>query len=79
MTLPGLTDPVWQDLITGKKTCEFEFLAARMLLGRAKHALFLNPSIQKRAELVGELRAIFEKNPNHPAVCRDIEKILKVV
>ncbi len=76
MILPPLHHPVWEELVTGEKTVEFEFLATKIFLGRARMVLFTDKSPESMHSLTRELRGIFEENLTHPAIERDLELLL---
>ena len=60
MLLPPLHHPIWQELVTGEKSVEFEFLATKIFLGRAQMTLFSDNSPEAMYALTKELRGIFE-------------------
>ena len=75
MSLPSIEHPVWRQLVTGEKTCEFEFLAIQIFLGRAHMVLSMEDTPENVLSLSRELRGIFEENINHPVIVRDMTKL----
>lgn len=76
MILPPLHHPIWQELVTGEKSITFEFLAIKIFLGRAQMVLFSDHTPETMRSLTKELRRIFENNLTHPAIERDIARLL---
>ena len=73
--LPPPSDPRWREVISATERPQFEFLAAKILLGRISIELSRDNSpatIDKGAQ---ELRALLEKHEGLPAARRDIEMI----
>ncbi len=75
MDIPVATDPVWKEVITGQRTCKFEFLGLQMLAKRLNLQFSLNPAPEALEESTRELRQMFVKNANLPKVQRDLKKI----
>jgi hypothetical protein len=75
MDIPGASDPVWKEVITGTRTCKFEFLGLQMLAKRLNLQFSLNPAPEALEESTRELRQMFVKNANLPKVQRDLKKI----
>jgi hypothetical protein len=74
--LPSADSPVWRQLVKGEKNCNFEFLATKIFLGRVQLVRFQDCSERTASKLAGELRSIFQKNLSHPAVARDLAKLM---
>jgi hypothetical protein len=74
MSLPGPKSPVWEEILSGKKQIQFEFLAVRIFLGAAQLKYKKDPSTLD--SIVGELRNLFEINLNLPKVQADIQKLV---
>jgi hypothetical protein len=75
MVVPVSTHPGWKNLLNGKKQCDFEFLAAKMTMGRLKILIQDHPDESTMQQSVEELREVFVKNINLPKVQRDLKKI----
>ena len=69
-------EPVWQDLISGKKNIEFEFLAAKILLGTLTRNFRKNPQPEKLEQCALELRELFLQNTDLPSARNDLKKVL---
>jgi hypothetical protein len=76
MALPSPYSPIWRKLVSGEKECDFEFLATKIFIGRARVVLLRDNSPQTVESLATGLRNIFHKNQSHPAVERDIAKLV---
>ena len=46
MEVPSKSHEGWQDIVTGKKTFELRFLAAKIMLGRLVRGVHDNPTPQ---------------------------------
>ena len=75
MNLQPRYSPIWKKLITGEMSCDFEFLATKIFLGRARLVQISDTSDETLVSLANELFELFEKNKEHPAVLRDLERI----
>ncbi|HEX7557356.1 MAG TPA: hypothetical protein VF338_12075 [Leptolinea sp.] len=75
MALPLGTDAVWKDLLLKKRTCDFEFLALKMLLGRLIMDIERDPSPVNIDKCVSQLHDLLDKNQHLPSAHRDIQKI----
>lgn len=73
MPVPGPSNPIWSQVILGKKRVEFESLAIKVFLGRARGELSRNPAAA--AQLAGELHAVVVSNEALPTVQRDLSKL----
>jgi hypothetical protein len=76
MSVPSISDRIWFDIVEGRKKIEFNFLAAKMLMGRM---LLLSPEQQKSQGEIKRfatlLHDLFEKNSHIPSVQDDLKKI----
>ena len=72
MAMPQRTDPIWADIISGKKAFAFEFLVVKIFLGYAQFKLKSNPA--NLPQLANELYNIFEKNQDLPSAQKDLQK-----
>lgn len=75
MSLPPASHPIWRQIVSGEKSPDFEFLATKIFLGRARLQLARDSSPDTLAVLSDQLRALFEKNSSHPMVLRDAEQL----
>ena len=75
MDVPAASDPRWSELITSVSDPGFEFLAARIFMGRAKAQLKQDGSPTNVSKLVGQLHALYSENARLPKVQRDLAKI----
>ena len=76
MVVPSSSSPEWKQLVTGKKQCDFEFLAARMTMGRLRLMIDSNPNNAAAIQQsIDEIREVFVKNINLPKVQRDLGKV----
>jgi len=73
MSIPPITSPIWEDILTEKKKINFEFFAISIFMGRVRMQLSRDPNSVEA--LAAELRSFIEKNENHPAIKKDLEKI----
>lgn len=76
MHVPNATDPVWEDLVTGKRACSLRFLAAKILLARLARAASADPSPEAIRTSAEQLHAIFANNANMPTVQEDLRALL---
>jgi hypothetical protein len=76
MELPSVSDEVWKDLLLKRKTCAFEFLGLKMLLGRLISEVERDPSPDKLEKCAEQLRDLLAKNMQLPSVNRDLQKII---
>ena len=76
MNIPEARDPVWADVMSGKKEIAFSFLAIKILLSRLKSSVQLDSSSDNIEKCAGELRQLLIKNSHLPKVQSDIEKIV---
>lgn len=75
--IPPLQHPIWKFLLTGEKQIPLHFLAAKMMLGRAKNEIKKHPTMTFR--LTSELHGLFLKNINLPSVQRDLEQLSLII
>jgi hypothetical protein len=76
LSVPPANDPVWRDIVSGKRTFQLDFVAAKILLGhlgvKVRHRG--DPGVIR--EGARELHDIFARNVQMPSVQRDLAKIL---
>ena len=75
MSLPAKSSKQWQDIVTGKKTFELKFLAAKILLGRLTRTVGENPSQENVLAGVDQLYDVYAKNSHIPSVQEDLKNI----
>lgn len=75
MEVPSKSHEGWQDIVTGKKTFELKFLAAKIMLGRLVRGVHDNPTPQNIAYSIELLHTLFAQNSNSLTVQADIETI----
>lgn len=75
MSVPPKNKPQWADIVTGKKTYNLKFLAAKILLGRLVRTVGADPSPANVSKSVDELHALFEKNSSSPSALNDLKTI----
>lgn len=73
MGLPDPNNPIWSDIISGKREFQFDFLAVKIFLGSAQVTYKKNPGALPRLAL--DLYRVFEKNKNLPSAQKDLKKI----
>jgi len=75
MDLPSKSNKTWQDIVTGKKTFQLKFLAAKILLGRLTRTVKEDPSPNTIGNSVDQIYALFSSNLNMPSVQDDLKTI----
>ncbi|OIO00553.1 MAG: hypothetical protein AUJ49_09755 [Desulfovibrionaceae bacterium CG1_02_65_16] len=75
MSIPAKNKPQWTDIVTGKKTYDLKFLAAKILLGRLVRTVAASPTPGNVHDAVEQLHALYEKNSASPAVQEDLKII----
>ena len=75
MDVPADSDPRWAELLTSASDPGFEFLAARIFMGRAKAQLKQDGSPANVSKLVAQLQSLYAQNARLPKVQRDLAKI----
>ena len=75
MSVPPASDKVWMDIVTGRTQYDFDFLAAKMVVGRLRTVIQQDPSTGTVQRCAEELRDVFAKNVNLSKVQKDLEKI----
>jgi len=76
MRFSPTVEPIWSDIITGKKKIEFEFLAARILQGNLSRTFAKDPSAERLEKCANDLRELYTQNADLPSAHRDLQKIL---
>jgi len=75
MEVPSKGHEGWQDIVTGRKTFELRFLAAKIMLGRLVRGVHDNPTPQNIASSIDLLYNLFAQNSNSITVQADIKTI----
>jgi hypothetical protein len=75
MDVPGADNQAWKDIVTGTRKFTFDFLAAKIFMGRVMLRLQSDSSPEMVSKCAGELREVFAKNAQLPMVQQDIKKI----
>lgn len=75
MDVPSKSNQAWKDIVTGKKTFQLKFLAAKILLGRLTRSVKEDPSPENINASVDQIYAIFANNVNMPSVQDDLKTI----
>ncbi|MGD9947972.1 MAG: hypothetical protein AB7U29_05765 [Desulfobulbus sp.] len=75
MSVPPKNNPLWADIVTGRKTFTLKFLAAKILLGRVVRIVSASPSAENVRDAVDQLHALYEKNAGSPSVKEDLKLI----
>ncbi|WP_448875044.1 hypothetical protein [Desulfobulbus propionicus] len=75
MRVPSKDDPLWVDIVTGRKTFRLKFLAAKILLGRVMRTVSASPTPENIEDAVNQLHAMYDKNAASPSVKEDINLI----
>lgn len=76
MDVPEKNDPIWEALVTGKKTCSLRFLAAKILLGRLVRSVAADRSPENIRASAESLQAMFANNLHTPSAKDDLRVIL---
>lgn len=75
MDVPPISHPAWSNIVTGKASYQFEFLAIKFLLGYLSLQVKRDPSPQTIQRSAQELHDIFVRNADLASVQRDLTKI----
>jgi hypothetical protein len=75
MNVPSKTQKQWADIVTGRKTYELKFLAAKIMLGRLVRTVGPGGSPESIRDAVDQLHAVYEKNAASPSVQEDLKTI----
>ncbi|QAZ68147.1 hypothetical protein [Solidesulfovibrio carbinolicus] len=75
MDVPSKSNKTWQDIVTGKKTFQLKFLAAKILLGRLTRTVKEDPSPNTINNSVDQIYTLFSSNLNMPSVQEDLKTI----
>lgn len=72
MDMPAKDDPIWEDLVTGKKACSLRFLAAKILLGRLTRSVAGDSSPENIQASAEALHDMFTNNQATPSAKADL-------
>ena len=75
MLIPPVSHPVWTQLVTGQKMCQFDSLATKIFLGSAKLRASQDASPENIRKLGAGLHELFVKNQRLPSVQQDLSKL----
>ena len=75
MDVPSKSHEGWHDIITGKKTFELRFLAAKIMLGRLLRGVHDDPTPQNISSSIDLLHNLFAQNTKSKTVQDDIKTI----
>lgn len=75
MNVPAKTNRQWAEIVTGRKTYELKFLAAKIMLGRLLRSVGPSGSPESIRDAVDQLHAIYEKNAASPSAQEDLKTI----
>lgn len=78
MVQANIPKETWNDLLVGKVTCEFEFLALKILLTRLKMRIIKDSSPAVLQQCLIELNDFLNKNGSLPVVQKDLDKISRM-
>lgn len=75
MSVPPKSNPLWADIVTGRKTFALKFLAAKILLGRVVRTVSAAPTTENVRDAVDQLHSMYVKNADSPSVKDDLKLI----
>lgn len=75
MDVPSKSNKQWSDIVTGKKTYQLKFLAAKILLGRLVHTANDNPTPGNISSCIDQVYNLYAKNAGSPSVQEDLTTI----
>ena len=75
MNVPAKSQKQWADIVTGRKTYELKFLAAKIMLGRLVRSVGPTGSPESIRDHVVQLPAVYEKSAASPSVQADLKTI----
>ncbi|ADW18150.1 hypothetical protein Despr_2002 [Desulfobulbus propionicus DSM 2032] len=73
--VPPKNNPLWADIVTGRKRFVLKSLGAKILLGRLMRSVGTAPTPDNIEHAVEQLHAIYAKNATSPSVQEDIQTI----
>jgi len=75
MDVPAKSHSRWNDIVTGQKTFELKFLAAKIMLGRVVRTISTDPTPENINGAVAQLHSLYERNAASPSVQQDLKTI----
>jgi hypothetical protein len=75
MEIPPQGHQIWDDIVRGTRTFEFESLAVQILQGALFRSVAKDSSPENITICAKALRDLFAKNAKLPSVQKDLEKI----
>jgi len=75
MDIPSKSKKQWSDIVTGKKTYQLKFLAAKILLGRLVHSVHDNPTQENINSCIDQVYNLYAKNLGSPSAQEDLNTI----
>jgi len=75
MVIPSRNNKEWIGILTGERSYQFKFFAARILLIRLIRSIKEEPSPENVNACVDQLYAIFANNVDMPSVQEDLKTI----
>ena len=75
MEVPSRSHEGWRDIVTGKKTFELKFLAAKIMLGRLVRGVHDDPTPQNITTSIDQIYNLFAQNTYSQTVKDDIKTI----
>ncbi|MFZ5812396.1 MAG: hypothetical protein ACOY4F_10165 [Thermodesulfobacteriota bacterium] len=75
MEIPSKSNPRWSEIVTGKKTYQLKFLAAKILLGRLVASVQSDASQANIASCAEQLHGLYTKNAGSPSAQEDLKTI----
>ncbi len=78
MDLSKIPNDTWDDLLSGRKSCDFEFLALQILMGRLRMRIMRNPQPHITYQSINEIKDFLKRMEYLPVVHKDLEKIYRI-
>lgn len=75
VTPPPSSDPRWLDIVSGRNRVDFDFLAAKILLGRLQMIAETDRKQETLRQYATQLGDLMHANAGLPSVQRDLQKI----
>ena len=75
MDVPSKSNKKWSEIVTGKKSYQLKFLAAKILLGRLVHAVNDNPTPENINSCIDQVYNLYAKNLSSPSAQEDLTTI----
>ena len=76
MDISKIPDRIWEDLVSGKIDCQFDFLAVGILLARLRLLAGRDKSPEVMKKAVAELKDLFVRTANMAVSQKDLGKII---